>query len=181
MTLPTDLDLPLKENYEDEKDYLRDIVFELQGMYENIANNVNGFIRNDTEIDQARWLPTLSGSVAGIFTYGVPRNGWSIRQGILTEVGFDIRWTATTATGDLQIDLPYKVTTSVGLPFVGAAFSGQINYNLPTHTAIVVTAVPGAYYATIHGYGQGVDPSDVQVQNAGRILGSIRYIGVEDE
>ena len=72
MSLPSNITLPLRVNYQSDEDmdrYLRDLVYELQGMYENLTDNINGFIRNNADIDQSQWLPTLNGTVAGTFTY----------------------------------------------------------------------------------------------------------------
>lgn len=81
MSLPSNIILPLRVNYSDNNDidrYLTDLVHELETMYENIADNVNGFIRTDGETDQAKWTPTLNGTTSGTFTY-TSQAGWSIR------------------------------------------------------------------------------------------------------
>ena len=182
MTLPTNIDLPLRVNYQDQEDidrYIRDLVFELQTMYEKIAQNVNGFIRNNAETDQAQWKPTLAGTVAGDFTY-TQQIGWSIRQGIYTQLFFDISWSATTATGSLYLELPYKVTISSQTPFVGALQPSSINFGAG-YTNLVINAIPNTYRGEIWKTGSGVATANLSVVGSGRIAGSVFFIGLEDE
>jgi len=182
MSLPTSINLPLRENYQDEKDhdrYQRDLVYELQGMYENIADNVNGFIRNDTEVDQAQWTPTLSAAAGVTFTY-TNQTGWSIRQGILTEVWFDITWSAVSAlSGNLSVVLPYKVAPSNGRPFVGTCI--PYNWNYTGNLTFYVNAQPDTYLGQFWGSRDAGPAAAAPVQNSGRMMGHIRYIGIEDE
>lgn len=121
MTLPTNINFPLRLDANSDQDidrYLRDLVFELQNMYESVANNVNGSIRSYAEVDQAQWTPMLQGTKSRTFTYS-SQVDWSIRSGIYTELFFDITWSATTAIGNLYLELPYKVLPTDGMPFVG--------------------------------------------------------------
>lgn len=179
MTLPIDLDLPLKENYEDDKLYLKDLVFELQGMYENIAQNVNGFIRNNEEVDQAKWEPTLNGTGAGTFTYD-HQIGWSIRQGIFTQLFFDIKWSATTAAGNLYVELPYRVTLSQQKPFVGVLQPSSINFGVG-RTNLVINAIPNTYRGEIWSIRSGAATANLTVPASGQLMGHITYIGLENE
>jgi len=180
MTLPTSIDLPLRVNYQDEEDmdrYLRDLVYELQGMYENLTENINGFIRNDADVDQSQWTPTLNGTVAGTFTY-TRQVGWSIRQGIYTEVFADIAWTATTATGNLYLELPYRVTISDGMPFVGTVQVSNVAY---LGNYLVINAIPNTYRGEIYSVTPAGATANLAVPASGRLIIHCRYIGLSDE
>ena len=180
MSLPTTITLPLRVNYQSEEDmdrYLRDLVFELQGMYENITDNINGFIRNNADIDQSQWLPTLNGTVAGTFTY-TSQYGWSIRQGIYTEVFADITWSATTAAGNLYLELPYRVTLSSGMPFVGTVQSSNVAY---LGNYLVINAIPNTYRGEIYSVTPAAPTANLAVQASGRLIIYCKYIGLEDE
>ena len=180
MTLPTSIDLPLRVNYQDEEDmdrYLRDLVYELQGMYENLTENINGFIRNDADVDQSQWTPTLNGTVAGTFTY-TRQVGWSIRQGIYTEVFADIAWTATTATGNLYLELPYRVTRSDGMPFVGTVQVSNVAY---LGNYLVINAIPNTYRGEIYSVTPAGATANLAVPASGRLIIHCRYIGLSDE
>ena len=182
MSLPTSIDLPLRVDYQDEKDterYQRDLVYELQGMYENIAENVNGTIRNNADVDGSQWKPTVQGTVAGVFTYS-RQVGWSVRQGILTKIFFDVEWPATTATGNFYVELPYKVTLSNGgMPFLGVLQPSAINYGA-LRTDLVINAIPDTYRGEIFSTGSLQAITNLAVPNRGRLIGSIDYIGVAD-
>jgi len=179
MTLPTDLDLPLKENYENEQEYIKDVVFELQEMYDNIVQSVNGFIRNNAEVDQAKWTPTLNGTTPGTFTYS-HRVGWSVRQGIFTQLFFDMAWSATTAAGTLYLELPYKVTLSLQKPFVGVLQPSGINFGAGM-TNLVINALPNTYKGEVWSIGSTMGTPKLAVPAVGQLIGSLFYIGIEDE
>jgi hypothetical protein len=182
MTLPTSIILPLRVNYQNNEDmdrYLRDLVFELQDMYEKIAENVNGYIRNNAETDQAKWIPTIQGTGSGTTTY-TQQVGWSIRQGIYTELFFDVIWSATTASGNLYLELPYKVANSTGMPFVGVLQPSSISFGAG-RTNLVINAIPNTYRGEIWSIGSGVATSNLTVKASGRIIGYIKYIGLENE
>jgi len=184
MTLPSDIDLPLRVDYTKEQDidrYLSDLVFELQQMYKDIAENVNGFIRNNADVDQSQWLPTLAGTgVAGTFTY-TQQVGWSIRQGIFTHLFFDVIWTNSgTAAGNLYLQLPYLVTLSTGRPFVGVLQPSSIAYGAG-NSDLVINAIPDTYRGEIWTTGSGAASANLAVVASGRLSGHLMYIGVSDE
>lgn len=183
MTLPTDIILPLPEDYKnmDNPDaYLRDLVFDLQTMYEQIANNVNGSIRSYADVDSSQWVPTINGTGgAGATTY-TNQVGWVLRTGIMTEVWFDVTWTASTATGNLFIDLPYLVTKSNQKPFVGVLQTSTIAYGAGK-TLLNCNAIPSTYRLEIWSSGSAVATANVAVAGAGQLIGYCRYIGVSDE
>jgi len=182
MTLPLDLDLPLSINYTEGADverYLKDLVFELQGMYNNITDNVNGFIRNNEEVDQAKWIPTLSGTTAGVFTYD-HQIGWSIRQGIFTQIYFDVKWSATTALNNLYVELPYKVTLSDQKPFMGVLQPSGVNFGAG-NTNLVINAIPDTYRGEIWAIGSGAVTANLAIPASGQLIGHLTYIGIEGE
>ena len=173
----------LRVNYQDGEDmdrYLTDLVGEIQGMYENITDNVNGFIRNNADVDQSQWVPTISSTgVKGTIIY-TRQVGWSVRQGIFTELWFDIEWTASGgSTGKMYIDLPYKVTVSDGMPFIGTVQLGSISIN--PYTSSYVNAISNTYQASVWLSGHALPPFEANMQPSGRLIGHIRYIGLEDE
>ncbi|MFO7881201.1 MAG: hypothetical protein R6U52_01525 [Kosmotogaceae bacterium] len=171
--------MPLIENYDDNKAYQKDLVFELKNMYEEISQNVNGFIRNSAEIDQAQWEPTLAGTGGGDFIYA-SQIGWSVRQGIFTYIWFDINWSSTTATGNLYVELPYKVTLSNQMPFMGVLQPSSINFGAG-NTNLVINAIPNTYRGEIWTIGSGAATANLTVPASGRLIGYIHYIGVDDE
>ena len=182
MTLPAQIILPLRADYGDSEDmdrYFRDLVYKLQDMYESIVENVNGSIRNYADTDNSKWTPTLDGTVTGTFTY-TKQVGWSIRQGIYTELFFDIEWSATTAGGNLYVELPYIVTISDGMPFVGVIQPSSIAFG-GGKTNLVINAIPDTYRGEIWAIGTGAATANLAVTASGRLIGHLRYIGVSDE
>lgn len=183
MTLPTDIILPLPRDYQDALNpdaYSNDLVFDLQNMYEQLANQINGTIRNYADVDSSQWIPTISGTTGvGATTY-VSQVGWVFRQGIITDVWFDIEWSATTATGNLFIDLPYIVTKSNQKPFVGVLQPSAIPYGAG-HTDLVCNAIPSTYRLEIWATGTATPTVNVGVAASGQLIGHCRYIGVSDE
>ena len=184
MTLPSNIILPLISDYQNDSQndsqndrYLRDLVFELQNMYDSIAQNVNGTIRNNAEVDQEKWKPTLQGTTGGVFVY-TKQFGWSIRQGIFTELFFDIEWTSSTATGNLYVELPYIVTLSDGMPFVGVIQASNIAY---LGNYLVINAIPNTYRGEIWNTTPAAATANLAVPASGRLLGTVRYIGISNE
>ena len=182
MTLPTTITLPSRDDFngeESDKKYQNELVNRIQDMYESITENVNGHIRNNAETDQAKWTPTLSAAVGVTFTYA-HQYGWSLRQGLMTELWFDIEWTGVSALiGNISVDLPYKVITSDGRPFVGTCI--PYNWNYTGNLTFYINAQPDTYLGQIWGSRDGGVAAAAPVQNSGRMMGHIRYIGVDNE
>lgn len=183
MTLPTDIILPQTKDYKDMEGndaLLNDLIFDLQNMYEQLANGINGTIRNYADVDSSQWVPTIDGTTgAGATTY-MNQIGWVFRQGIITEVWFDIKWSATTATGNLFVDLPYIVTKSNQKPFVGVLQTATIAYGVG-QTVLTCNAIPSTYRLEIWSSGSGNATANIAVAAAGQLIGHCRYIGVSDE
>ncbi len=185
MTLPIERILPPVPDFEDvqeAKKYLHDLNFELQDMYEEIVQNVNGFIRNDQETDGSAWTPTISSTgTQGTITY-VSQTGWSLRQGILTQLWFDIEWSAIgSSTGNIYIDLPYLVAKSSNIPFVGVLQYSGISLG-GSFTDIVINAIPSTYRGEIWKVASdGTATVNLGISSVGRLMGNIYYLGIEDE
>jgi len=183
MTLPTTIDLPSitdNENEEDTNKYLKNLVNKIEDMYEDLAENTNGFIRNNADTDQSQWVPTINSTgVSGTITY-THQVGWSVRQGIYTEVWFDIEWTAKgSSTGKMYVDLPYKVANSDGMPFIGILKVENIAFS--TYTSLFISATPNTYQGQIWAEKHNSAFFKANIQPSGRIVGHVRYIGLSDE
>jgi len=179
MTLPTNINLPLPSDYiDDPEQFFEDLINKIDYMYENIAEHVNGSFRNNMEIDGSEWIPTLQGDSSGTFTY-TEQVGWVLRKGIMTDVWGSVSWSATTASGNLFIELPYLVTQSVGSPFVGTCITSNITYASGTNSNI--SAQPDTYNGYIITSGSGVGKANLNVPASGTLEFHIRYIGVSDE
>lgn len=180
MSLPSQISLPSKQDYQEEdslNSYDSDLRTSVEKMYEDIVESVNGNIRNHGEEDPFKWEPTLNGSTAGTFTY-TSQYGWSLRQGIYVHLFFDITWSATTATGTIYLELPYRVVPSSGMPFVGSVQASNFSY---LGNYLVINAIPNTYRGEIWNIAPAAASSNVPVAASGRLLGHVMYIGVEDE
>ena len=179
MSLPTQITLPLVKDYENREKYLDELVKRLEEMYETITFNINGTIRNYNEKEDFSWVPTLNGTTPGSFTYTY-QYGWSIRRNIFVSLYFNIGWSATTAGGNIYVELPYKVLVSQGQPFIG-----PVQFNALTlgtgYTSLTVSADPDTYKGTFYESGSGKWWSAIGMPSSGEIAGSLTYIGVEDE
>ena len=184
MTLPINYKLPEIKNdptSDELNSYHQDMNFELQNMYEQIAQNVNGVFRTNLDLDGSQFKPTLGGStVTGTFTY-TDQSCYVLRQGIMTDFWFDVSWSSQAgATGDLRLFLPYKISLQSGMFFVGSCFMNLATFPAGT-TSLSVTGIPNTYEASFQGSGTGVNTSPIAVYGNGRVGGYLRYIGLEDE
>jgi len=184
MTLPINYKLPEINDVkspEQMTSYLQDLNYELQNMYEQTAQNVNGVFRNHLDVDGSQYIPTLAGSsTAGSFTY-TRQGAYVLRQGLMTDVWFEVRWSsAGGATGQLRLNLPYRQTKISDLFFVGSCYMNQAPFPVGA-TQAVILGIAGTYQITFQAYGTGIDTSAINVYGSGAVGGHIRYIGVEDE
>ncbi len=184
MTLPSNIIFPLRVDFnqiEDIDRYLRDLTFELQRMYEKLAQGVNGNIRASAFTQRNQWVPNLEGTTtSGTFTY-VRQIGWALRQGLITDAWFDIEWSAQAgAAGNLLIVLPYRVARSDGMPFSEALQTSTIGYGAGK-TVLSINAIPNTFRGEIWSSGSGAVTANVAVAAAGRLIGHIRYLGVANE
>lgn len=182
MTIPSNIVLPMPP---DGNEYLRELVYRLQDMYEQIATNSNGtylYANADTtaSISQGIWLPKLAGiSTAGTFTY-TTQVGYCIRKGISVTAFFDVIYTGSSGTsGDIYLELPYKVRKSDGNPF-----SCPLRTNTVTFAGnyLVGNAIPDTYRLEVWQVTTAGSSARISLPTGGgRIAGSITYIGQEDE
>lgn len=181
MTLPTSFILPnqpTSTGIENVKVYLEDLTVALQDMYQQIALTVNGDIRADAFQENEQWIPTLQGSTNGTFTYS-HQSGWVLRQGLITDIWFDVQWSATTASGNLYIELPYEVAMSAQMPFMGVCQPSGFAYT--GGTEVVINGIPSTYRGEFWNTGTGFTTANQSVVASGRIIGTLRYIGIANE
>lgn len=185
MTLPSTIILPLRpetflNDFESVNNYLRELTVALQDMYGDVASSVNGDFKADAFVDRDQWTPTLKGTTAaGTFTY-THQVGWVLRQGIMTDVWFDIAWTASGgAGGNLYVELPYQVALSAQKPFVGVCQSSAFAYT--GGTGIVVNGIPNTFRGEFWNVGSGFTSANQTVVASGQLIGHLRYIGIANE
>lgn len=184
MTLPTNYKLPelIKEQSpEQTSSYLQDLIFELQNMYEETAEHVNGVFRNSDDVDGSAYIPTLEGSViAGTFQY-THKSSYVLRQGLMSDVWYSVGWTSSgTATGNLCLVLPYKVVKKSNMLWTGSCFLENAIFGAG-RTSVVCAATSDSYKLNFESYGSGVTKNIINVYGSGSVTGHIRYIGVADE
>lgn len=130
-----------------------------------------------------KWIPTISGgSSAGVGTYTV-QSGFAERYGLMVNIYFDIILTNHTGTGDLLINVPYKIQKSIETTdrFI---FNGSIvlsNISLGTATFAVLQAIPDSYTLKIVLCESGAAATDLQMVTSGTLRGSISYVGQREE
>jgi hypothetical protein len=157
-----------------------DFLESLKTMYSQVALAVNGQQKRSTDPVSYRWLPTLAGTgTAGTFTY-TSQVGFAQRTGIMTECWFDITWTVQVgAVGNLYVQLPYQVTQASGIPFCGVIQVSDLAFPAGT-TYLTCTAVPSTYQLQIWASGDATTSVNVPVAASGRVMGYVRYIGVQE-
>ena len=186
MTLPSDYIFPLHPNEvqgtpQQLSEYVKELVVSIQDMYLDVATAINGEQKRYTDPVAQRWVPTVAGiTTPGTYTYGF-QYGFAQRVGLMTDCFFDVQWTASSgATGGLYIVLPYLVTQTEGIPFVGPIQSSQIDF--AGGTVLTCIARSNTYRLEIFRSGSLIimDTIDAATAPIGRLTGSIRYIGRQD-
>lgn len=184
MTVPTNIIFPVRVDLQSNEDinrYLKDLVYELQTMYEQLAQGVNGDIKASAFTDSEKWTPTMAGTTtAGTFTY-THQTGWVLRQGIMTDIWFDVAWTnAGAAAGNLYLTLPYKVARSDNIPFSSAIQTSTLNYGAGK-SVLSINGIPNTFRGEIWSSGSAAVTANVAVAAAGRVIGHLRYMGEQNE
>jgi len=176
MTLPTDIIFPFRPEQINSKDpaqlaeYMRDLVYTLSRTYQDTAQAVNGDIRQFT--------PVVKGfTIEGVGTY-THQIGWYLRQGIIVDVWFDVKWTAHTGNGFIYVELPYKVKDSLQKPWVGVVQAGDFTFGAG-RTYLVINAIPNTFRCEVFAQGTGLATLQNAVQATGHLIGHIRYVGQE--
>lgn len=188
MTVNSNIILPLHDekirsgNPEELDKYIRELIFSLQRMYENLAQGINGDIRADFLEPNRRWTPTLKDTANSgtTFTYD-HQKGWVHRQGIFVDCWFDIKWTANSGaiTGNMYVELPYKVAVTDEKPFVGVAQPSIFTYT--GGTECVLNAISDTYRCEVWNTGSAFTTANQGSVAAGQLIGHIRYVGQQDE
>lgn len=184
MTLPTNIILPQRKDFGSPQEmgsYLDDLIFELQRMYEQLAQGINGDIRASAFTQREQWVPVLKGTTnPGSFTYN-HQIGWVLRRGLGVDVWFDISWSAQSgATGNLYIELPYRVAITDQKPFSETLQTSNITYGA-SFTLLSINAISDSFRGEIWASGSGVATANLAVTNSGQLIGHCRYLGVQDE
>jgi len=188
MTVPENWNFPLHTERilalpkDQQEKYFRELIFDLQRMYEQLADGINGDIRSYASESPKTWTPTLGSSASETFTYsgGGHQVGWIWRHGIFVDVWFDVKWTAASGTaGNLYLELPYEVATSDQKPFVGVVQASSVTYT--GGADLVINAIPDTYTGEFWYTGTGVASANQVSVATGQLAGHLRYIGKANE
>lgn len=182
MTLPVETQLPLSThlirtgNPTQLMEYMRELVRKLQENYRNMAQNINGEIRDFPPV-------MMDTDTATTYTY-THQIGWYFRQGLMVDYWFDVLWTAIdtgTPTGDLYVQLPYEAFDVEEKPFVGVLQTSTLAYGAGL-TTLTINAIPATFRGEIWGSGSAAATANVTANtSAGQLIGHIRYVGIEYE
>jgi len=179
MTLSNYQPLPYPTDFKDFKDfnvYARALVYAIENRDQQTSNAVNGLTSSSYLVGQQTWTPVLNGiTTPGTFTY-TKQVGWAFRQGNIVDAWADVQWTSPgAATGNLFVNLPYKVVFSDHTPFVGVVQSSIITYT--GGTGIVINAIPNTSRGEFWNVGSAFTTANQAVTATGRLIFHIRYIG----
>ena len=182
MTLPIEIQLPLSEAKLESgepsqlTEYMRELIRKLEEMYKDMAQDINGDIREFTPV-------LMDAATDTTYTYS-SQVGWYLRQGIMVDYWFDVVWTAIdtgTPTGNLYVQLPYQVFDAQQKPFVGVLQTSTLAYGTGL-TYLTINGIPGTFRGEIWGSGDGATTANVTANTAaGQLIGHIRYVGSEYE
>lgn len=186
MTIPSQIDLPDPDGDFTAKQikYLHELTYRLEEAYERIAMSTNGtylYANPDTTktLQEGVWLPEVFGvSTPGAGTYD-HQVGYTVRKGIVVNAFFDVQWSAHTGFGNMYLELPYKVRKADNMPFVGIAQTS--NYTLESIDYAVFNAIPDTYRLELWSVTTAAATANIELDTAARVIGSITYIGQEDE
>ena len=194
MTIPTEIILPKPSDEfdPDQKSYLNELAYRLEERLERIAIDSNGtyLYANEaatttTAADRV-WKPEVFGvSTPGAGTY-THQIGYTVRKGLVVSAFFDILWSAHTGSGNMYIELPYKVRrvnddaeSTDYKPFVGSIQTSS--YTLGSIDYAVVNAIPDTYRLELWSVTTAAATANIALDTVARVMGSITYIGQEDE
>lgn len=187
MTVPSTINFPVQDELRNNPNpahlqkYMLELIFQLQDMYQQLAQGINGDIIADFTESPFTWTPTIfdSGDTTTTFTY-THQHGWALRQGLLVDCWFDVSWSAASAglTGNLYLQLPYKVAVTNQKPFVGVVQPSGITYT--GGTECVINAISDTFKGEIWNVGSGFTTANQAAVTSGQLIGHIRYIGQEE-
>lgn len=183
MTIPETTRLPFHEEHiasggKALSAYMKELIKKLEDDYQVMAMTTNGTLRSDASPKQRNYTPTVSGgTTAGAGTY-THQTGWVMRQGLITDVWFDVRWSAHTGTGDLQLDLPYEAAYSDNEPFQGTLSAENLTFS----GFLTGSVLPDSRAMEVIDTQSGGASARVAITNADTtIRGHIRYVGKRNE
>ena len=84
----------------------------------------------------------------------------------------------TDYTGNLYVDLPYKVakvSTASTMPFVGIIQPSSITYT--GGTEMVINAIPDTFRGELWNTGSAFPTANQTISATGRLIGHLRYLG----
>mgnify|MGYP003641255964 CR=1 FL=1 len=183
MTLPTTTILPLhskqiKEGGDGLDAYMRELIFTLQNQYETIAQAINGYNKRSVDDGNAKWEPVIKDSADSSITFTYDHQvGMVLRRGLNIDIWFDVKWTAESAatSGNMYLDLPYKVALTEQKPFVGVVQPS--GFAFAAGTDCVINARSDSYILDVFNIGNGVTTSAQTSSASGQLVGYIRYVG----
>lgn len=183
MTLGVDSRVPdppqdLEKNPQTATKYLRELGTEFKKAYREIAENSNGDTLWNYGNNERKWEPEVFGvSTAGEGTYSADKQiGWAFRQGLMTDIWFDITWTGHTGSGNMYVQLPYTVAKSNEKPFVGTIQASSIAF-AGSATYLVLNAIPDTLRAEVWSCTTSAATANIALPTTGHIIGHVRYIG----
>lgn len=184
MTIPINLNLPA---ISDEAvstpsgmvQYLKDLTYDIEKMYDEVSDGVNGNLSTNDSVGQSAFTPTIldSADEDTTFTYD-HQIGWVLRKGLFVDIWFDVKWSAVltgTVNGTMEIELPYKVAKTEQKPFVGVLQSSVFAYTAGTEC--VINARSNTFILDVWNVGDGFTTANQGSVSAGHLIGNIRYVG----
>lgn len=139
----------------------------------NAPGTTSGLL-NDYE--EGTWTPTALGATsAGTTTYAAQFGSYT-KVGNVVHATFNLTYSATTGSGDLQISLPFTVKTQPGLRAVGSIQTSQYNLSAAAGS-LTVLATSGSSVLNVY---LSADDVAWQIQpitnETATFIGSITYI-----
>ncbi len=183
MTLEVDSRVPdpprdLENNPQASTKYLRELGTEFKKAYKDLSEHGNGDTLWNYGNNQTKWEPAVFGATTpGAGTYSADKQiGWAFRQGLMTDVWFDITWTGHTGSGNMYVQLPYTVAISNEKPFTGVIQASSIAFG-GSATYLVLNAIPDTLRAEVWSCTTAAATANVALPSTGQIIGYVRYIG----
>lgn len=181
MTLPENLILPyhLQQikagNIEDTTSNMKDLVKEIEKMYFDIVQRVNGQLKTSEDVTQANWTPEIYGaSNAGTINH-TTQDGVLLLKNNVLDVWFKIAWTTIgSGAGTLRIKIPYTIRDTNTQFWYGPLAT---NLTLSSgYTYALTSASNGNNYLQLIQCGSGVNIQNISIQANSQIRGHVRCL-----